>query len=147
MIFHGANPAGGHDVADQAELLARTTEIVVAHLRKNTVSVDQVPALINDIHQTLAGLGVEEPDLTPAIPIKRSVRKATIVCLECGKVAKMLKRHLSSAHGLGVNEYRARWGLPADYPMVAPDYAAARSALAKRIGLGRKPRKRGRKKG
>ncbi len=134
-------------MADQAELLARTTEIVAAHLRKNTVPVDQVPALINDIHKTLVGLGVEEPDLTPAVPIKRSIRKATIVCLECGKPGKMLKRHLSTAHGLGVKEYRARWKLPADYPMVAPNYAAQRSELAKKIGLGRKPRKRGRKKG
>ncbi len=134
-------------MADQAELLARTTEIVSAHLRKNTVPVDQVPALISDIHQALAGLGSEEPDLTPAVPIKRSVRKATIVCLECGKSGKLLKRHLSSAHGLGVKEYRARWGLPADYPMVAPNYSAQRSAMAKKIGLGRKPTKRGRKKG
>ena len=134
-------------MADQTELLARTTEIVAAHVATNTVPVDQVPALINDIHQTLAGLGAEEPDLTPAVPIKRSVRKATIVCLECGKTGKMLKRHLSTAHGLGVKEYRVRWGLPADYPMVAPNYAAERSRLAKKIGLGRKPRKRGRKKG
>ncbi len=134
-------------MADQAELLARTAEIVSAHLRGNTVPVDQVPALINDIHQTLAGLGVEEPDLTPAVPIKRSVRKATIVCLECGKVGKTLKRHLSTAHGLGVKEYRERWKLPKDYPLVAPNYAAQRSELAKKIGLGRKPRKRGRKKG
>ena len=134
-------------MADQAGLLARTTEIVSAHLRKNTVPVDQVAALINDIHQTLAGLGSEEPERTPAVPIKRSVRKASIVCLECGKTGKMLKRHLSSAHGLGVKDYRARWGLPADYPMVAPNYAAQRSELAKKIGLGGKPRKRGRKKG
>ncbi len=134
-------------MADQVELLARTTEIVAAHLRENTVPVDQVPALINDIHQTLAGLDVEEPELTPAVPIKRSVRKATIVCLECGKSGKMLKRHLSTAHGLGVKEYRARWKLPSDYPMVAPNYAAQRSEMAKKIGLGTKPRKRGRKKG
>ena len=131
-------------MADQTELLARTTEIVAAHLRKNAVPVDQVSALINDIHETLAGLGTEEPDLTPAVPIKRSIRKATIVCLECGRSRKVLKGHLSAAHGLGVKEYRERWGLPADYPMVAPDYAAARSVLAKRIGLGTKPRKRGR---
>ena len=134
-------------MADHAELLARTTEIVSAHLRKNTVSVDQVPALINDIHQALAGLGVEEPERTPAVPIKRSVRKASVVCLECGKVGKVLKRHLSTAHSLGVKEYRERWGLPSDYPMVAPNYAALRSAMAKKIGLGTKPRKRGRKKG
>ncbi len=134
-------------MADQAELLARTTEIVAAHLRKNAVPVDQVPALISDIHRALASLGSEEPDLTPAVPIKRSVRKATIVCLECGRSGKVLKRHLSTAHGLGVKGYRERWGLPADYPMVAPNYAAQRSAMAKKIGLGRKPRKRGRKKG
>ena len=134
-------------MADQAGLLARTTEIVAAHLRKNTVPVDQVPALISDIHQTIAGLGIEQPDLTPAVPIKRSVRKATIVCLECGKTGKMLKRHLSTAHGLVVSEYRARWKLPADYPVVAPNYAAARSELAKKIGLGRKPMKRRQKKG
>ncbi len=134
-------------MADQHNLLARTTEIVSAHLRKNTVSVDQVPALINDIHQTLAGLGVEEPDRTPAVPIKRSVRKATIVCLECGKVGKVLKRHLSTSHGLSVEEYRARWKLPSDYPMISPNYAAQRSELAKKIGLGTRPRKRGRKKG
>ena len=133
-------------MADQIELLGRTAEIVAAHLRKNEVPVDQLPALINDIRQTLAGLGVEEPERTPAVPINRSVRKATIICLECGKTGKMLKRHLSTSHGLGVSEYRARWGLPADYPMVAPNYAAQRSELAKKIGLGRKPRKRGRKK-
>ena len=134
-------------MADQAELLARTTEIVAAHVAKYAVAVDQIPALISNIHQTLAGLGVEEPDLTPAVPIKRSVRKASIVCLECGKVGKMLKRHLSTAHGLSVIDYRERWGLPADYPMASPNYAAQRSELAKKIGFGRKPRKRGRKKG
>ena len=134
-------------MADQAELLARTTEIVAAHVAKNAVVVDQIPALISNIHQTLVGLGVEDPDLTPAVPIKRSVRKASIVCLECGKVGKMLKRHLSTAHGLSVIDYRERWGLPADYPMVSPNYAAQRSELAKKIGLGRNPRKRGRKKG
>ncbi len=84
------------------------------------------------------GLGSEGDQATgtPAVPIKNSVRKATIVCLECGPSGKMLKRHLSTAHGLGVNEYRERWKLPADYPMVAPNYAAVRSELAKKIGLG-----------
>ncbi len=134
-------------MADQAELLAWTTEIVAAHVGSSAVPVDQIPSLIKEVHQTLAGLGVEKPDLTPAVPIKRSVRKATIVCLECGKSGKMLKRHLSTAHGLGVKEYRARWKLPSDYPMVAPNYAAQRSEMAKKIGLGTKPRKRGRKKG
>ena len=104
--------------------------------------------MIKEVHQALAGLGSEDQaKLTPAVPIKRSVRKATIVCLECGRSGKMLKRHLSVAHGQGVKEYRERWGLPSDYPMVAPNYSAARSELAKKIGLGGKPRKRGRKKG
>ena len=134
-------------MADQAELLARTTEIVAAHVRNNAVAVNQIPSLINDVHQALAGLGSEDQaKLTPAVSIKGSVRKASIVCLECGKSGKMLKRHLSTAHGLGVNEYRARWGLPADYPVVAPNYSAARSRMAKKIGLGRKVVKRGRKK-
>ncbi len=128
-------------MADQADLIALTAAVVAAHLRKNTVPVDQAPALINDILQALAGLGSEDHNLMPAVPIKRSVRKATIVCLECGRSGKMLKRHLSTAHGLGVKEYRERWGLPADYPMVAPNYAAWRSEMAKKIGLGRKPRK------
>ncbi len=129
------------------ELLTLTTEVVAAHVGSNAVAVDQIPSLINDIHQALVGLGVEKPALTPAVPIKRSIQKNAILCLECGKTGKMLKRHLSTAHGLGVKEYRARWGLPADYPMVAPNYAARRSEMAKKIGLGRKPRKRGRKKG
>ncbi len=134
-------------MADQAELLARTTEIVTAHVRNNAVAVNQIPTLIKEVHQALAGLGSEDQaKLTPAVSIKGSVRKATIVCLECGKLGKMLKRHLSTAHGLGVNEYRARWGLAADYPMVAPNYAAMRSRMAKKIGLGRKVVKRGRKK-
>ena len=125
--------------------LTLTTEVVAAHVGSNAVAVDQIPALIREVHQALVGLGSE--DHTPAVPINKSVRKATIVCLECGKSGKMLKRHLSTAHGLGVKEYRARWGLPADYPMVAPNYSAQRRALAKKIGLGRKVVKRGRKKG
>ena len=134
-------------MADQSELLTLTTEVVAAHVARNTVAVGQIASLINEVHQALAGLGPEDQvKPTPAVPIKRSVRKASIVCLECGKVGKMLKRHLSTAHGLGVHDYRARWKLPADYPMVAPNYAAQRSAMAKKIGLGRKPRKRGRKK-
>ncbi len=135
-------------MADQAELLARTTEIVAAHVGNNAIVVNQIPSLINVVHQALAGLGSEDQArLTPAVSIKGSVRKATIVCLECGKSAKMLKRHLSVAHGLSVKEYRARWKLPADYPVVAPNYAAQRSELAKKIGLGRKRVKRGRTKG
>ncbi len=127
----------------KTELLAMTTEIIAAYVGNNAVAVDQIPSLIKEVQQALVSLGSEgdQPTLTPAVPIKKSVRNATIVCLECGRSAKMLKRHLSTAHGLGVNEYRERWKLPDDYPMVAPNYAAVRSELAKTFGLGRKRRK------
>ena len=122
-------------------LLTLTTEVVAAHIGSNAVAVDQIPSLIKEVHQALAGLGSkDQAKLTPAVPIKKSVQKNAITCLDCGKSAKMLKRHLSTAHGLSVNEYRQRWKLPADYPLVAPNYSAARSRMAKRIGLGRKPR-------
>ena len=132
----------------ETELLNLTTEIVAAHVSKNSISVDQIAALIKEVHQTLSGLGSEtEPMKPPAVSIKRSVQRDAITCLECGWSGKMVKRHLSVAHGLGVNEYREKWGLPSDHPMVAPSYAAQRSRLAKKIGLGTKPRGRGRKKG
>ena len=133
-------------MTDKTELLDLTAEIVAAHVGKNAVSADQLPALIQTVHNALAGLGSEPEKRDPAVPIKKSVGKDAITCLECGKAAKMLKRHLNTAHGLNVQEYRERWGLPSDYPMTAPNYAAARSAMAKKIGLGTKPRKRGRKK-
>jgi predicted transcriptional regulator len=129
------------------EILDLTAGIVAAHVSNNTISVDQIPALIKEVHKTLAGLGSEpEPEKAPAVSIKRSVKKDAITCLECGQPKKMLKRHLSTAHGLSVKEYREKWRLPSDYPLVAPNYAAQRSRLAKKIGLGTKPRKRGRKK-
>ena len=131
------------------ELLDLTTGVVAAHVSNNTISVDQMSSLIKEVHKTLAGLGSEaaEEKPIPAVPIKRSVKKDAITCLECGKAGKMLKRHLSTAHGLTVQEYREKWKLPSDYPMTAPSYAAQRSKLAKKIGLGTKPRGRGRKKG
>lgn len=131
------------------DLLACTTEIVAAHLSNNQIPVDEIPALIQKIYRTLAsvqgdgapvGLSSERPQ--PAVPIKRSVTPDYIVCLEDGKKLKMLKRHLKTAYSMSPEEYRERWGLPADYPMVAPSYAKQRSSLAKDIGLG----KRGRKK-
>jgi predicted transcriptional regulator len=132
----------------ETELLDLTAEIVAAHVSKNPISVDQITALIKEVHKTLSGLGSEpEPMKPPAVPIKRSVQRDAITCLECGWSGKMVKRHLSTAHGLGVKEYREKWRLPSDYPMVAPSYAAQRSRLAKKIGLGRKPRRRGRRKG
>ena len=128
----------------KTELLTLTTEVVAAYVGNNAVAVDQIPSLIKEVQQALVSLGSKGDQVTgtPAVPIKNSVRKATIVCLECGRSAKMLKRHLSTAHGLGVNEYRERWKLPDDYPMVAPNYAAVRSELAKTSGLGRKRWKR-----
>ena len=121
-----------------------TTEIITAYVGNNAVAVDKIPSLIMEVHQALVSVASEgdQATLTPAVPIKKSIRKATIVCLECGKPGKMLKRHLSTAHGLSVNEYRERWKLRADYPMVAPNYAAVRSKLAKKSGLGRKRGKR-----
>jgi predicted transcriptional regulator len=114
-------------------------EIVAAYVGHNTISPDQLPALIENVNQALDRLGVE-PDvpLTPAVPIRRSVEPATITCLDCGYKAQMLKRHLTRAHGMSVAEYRNRWGLASSYPMVAPNYAARRSELAKSTGLGRR---------
>ena len=132
-------------------LITLTSDIVAAHVSNNSVTVDDVPALISNVYSALSGLGgngtseEERPD--PAVSVRASVKKDHIICLDCGKKMKMLKRHLSTEHGLTPDEYRARWNLSADYPMVAPDYAATRRDLAVKIGLGRKPgQKRGRKK-
>ncbi|MCP5396625.1 MAG: MucR family transcriptional regulator [Sphingomonadaceae bacterium] len=132
-------------------LITLTSDIVAAHVSNNNVAVEDVPSLITNVYQALSGLGEsaapveEKPE--PAVSIRSSVKKDKIVCLECGKDMKMLKRHLMTDHGLTPDEYRARFGLNADYPMVAPDYAETRRELAKKIGLGRKPgQKRGRRK-
>ena len=119
----------------------RTSQIVAAYVRKNLITTDQIAGLINSVHSTLSGLGdevVEEPAHVPAVTVRRSVRPDYIICIDCGYKGKMLKRHLQSKHGLSVSQYRTRWKLPSDYPMVAPNYAAQRSAMAKKIGLGRK---------
>ena len=135
---------------DNAELLALTTDIVASHVANNSVNVADLPQLIQQVYGALSELGnpsqAPAAKPKPAVNIKRSVTPDYIVCLEDGVKLKMLKRHLNTAHGLNVQEYRERWGLPSDYPMTAPNYAAARSAMAKKIGLGTKPRKRGRKK-
>ena len=128
-----------------SELLELTTEIVSAHAGNNTVAPSDLPQLIQDVYKTLADVGAAEvaPEKPrPAVSVKKSVFPDFIVCLEDGKKLKMLKRHLKTAYNLSPDEYRKRWGLPADYPMVAPNYAKHRSALAKKIGLGTKPRKR-----
>ncbi len=123
------------------ELLRLTSTIVGAHISNNPVAATDVPGLIVTVHQTLATLGPEEPapKPTPAVPIKRSVTPDYIICLEDGTEHKMLKRHLKTAHSMSPNEYRERWGLPRDYPLVSPNYAKRRSQIAKKIGLGRKP--------
>ncbi len=124
-------------------LITLTSDIVAAHVSNNSVGVDEVPALITNIYEALSGLGktpeVEEAPPEPAVSIRSSVKPEHVVCLDCGKKMKMLKRHLSTDHGLSTDEYRQRWGLAADYPLVAPNYAAKRRDLAKKIGLGRKP--------
>jgi len=131
-------------------LITLTSDIVAAHLSNNNVTVDDVPVLIQNVYGALHGLGnaapvEEKPE--PAVSIRASVKSDHLVCLEDGKKMKMLKRHLMTDHGLTPAEYRARWGLPADYPMVAPEYAEKRRTLAKEIGLGRKPgQRRGRRK-
>lgn len=130
-------------------LITLTSDIVAAHLSNNSVSVDDVPALITSIYGALAGLGqdVVVPEVLPepAVSIRASIKPDYIVCLEDGKKLKMLKRHLMTHYNLTPDQYRARWGLASNYPMVAPNYAEKRRELAKKIGLGRKPgQKRGR---
>jgi len=118
----------------------QVAEIVAAYVKKNPVPADQLPATIATVYAALAGLGNSEPAVapTPAVPIRRSVGPETIICLDCGRKAKMLKRHLLTAHAMTVDEYRTRWALPPDYPMVARNYSERRSALAKTLGLGRR---------
>ncbi|MEQ1497937.1 MAG: MucR family transcriptional regulator [Novosphingobium sp.] len=137
--------------ADTNEMLITlTSDIVAAHVSNNSVSVDDVSTLISKVYGALAGLGqaavVEEVMPEPAVSIRASIKPDFIVCLEDGKKLKMLKRHLMTHYNMTPEQYRARWNLPADYPMVAPNYAEKRRELAKKIGLGRKPgQKRGRK--
>ncbi len=128
---------------------ALTTKIVASHVANNSVVAGDLPKLIQQVFEALSNIssGAASPERPrPAVPVKRSVTPDFIVCLEDGKKLKMLKRHLKTSYGLTPNEYRERWGLAADYPMVAPNYAAQRSALAKKIGLGTKPRKRRRRR-
>jgi predicted transcriptional regulator len=126
----------------EAEILSLTAQIVSAHVRHNSVQADALPALIRSVHGALANIGATAPAPSekpqPSVPVKRSVFPDYIVCLEDGKRLKMLKRHLQTAYNMTPDQYRERWGLPHDYPMVAPKYAAHRSSLAKSIGLGRK---------
>ncbi|MEL6768090.1 MAG: MucR family transcriptional regulator [Pseudomonadota bacterium] len=130
------------DTTDHSEILALTSDIVAAHVSNNPVPPAELPGLIESVFETLSKLGEPAPEpeveLKPAVPIKKSVTDDHIICLEDGKKLKMLKRHLKTAYDMTPEQYRAKWSLPADYPMVAPSYAAKRQQLAKKIGLGRK---------
>ncbi|MCC6827101.1 MAG: MucR family transcriptional regulator [Novosphingobium sp.] len=131
-------------------LITLTSDIVAAHVSNNSVTVDDLPSLITNVYGALSGLGQVVPVVEklpePAVSIRSSVKPDFIICLEDGKKLKMLKRHLMTHYNLTPDQYRQRWSLPADYPMVAPSYAEKRRELAKKIGLGRKPgARRGRK--
>ena len=130
-----------------ADLLGLTAEIVAAHVSNNPVALTDLPNLIQEVYRTLSTVGQPlakpEPERPqPAVPVKKSVTPGYLICLEDGKKLKMLKRHLQTSYNMTPDQYRERWGLPNDYPMVAPDYAKHRSSLAKKIGLGTKPRGR-----
>lgn len=132
------------DQNQKSELLNLTTSIVSSYLSKNAVEINDIPGLIREVFSTLSAISnadqaAEKPQ--PIVPIKKSVQPDFIVCLEDGKKLKMLKRHLKTAYNMSPEEYRQRWGLPSDYPMVAPNYASQRRILAKKIGLGTSRRK------
>jgi predicted transcriptional regulator len=135
------------DPKETNDLLELTTEIVSSHVANNPVAIQDIPDLIRQVYGTLTtidqGPSAQADRPQPAVPIKRSITPDHIICLEDGRKLKMLKRHLKTAYNMTPEGYRERWGLPADYPMVAPNYAKQRSNLAKKIGLGRKPRRRG----
>jgi predicted transcriptional regulator len=134
----GPEVAGGSRVEVHTEL---TTNIVAAYVRRNQIGADQLPILISTVHQALASLGKPvaqfDRERTPAVPIRRSIHRDYVVCLECGWRGKMLRSHLASGHQLSVEQYRVRWNLPREHPMTAPSYSEQRSSLAKQIGLGR----------
>ena len=136
---------------DRGDMLRMTTEVVSAYVSNNVLSPAQLPEVIRAVHTALVQLSgahgeAKQEPLKPVVPIKRSVTPEYIVCLEDGKKLKMLKRHLRTTYNMTPDEYRAKWGLPPEYPMVAPNYAAQRSAFAKKIGLGRKPSAEGRRR-
>jgi predicted transcriptional regulator len=154
VVYRSGWIAGKKYMAE--DVLGLTAQIVSAHVTKNSVSVEELPSLIREVYKTLANVGeavapVEEAK--PAVAVTKSVFPDYIVCLEDGKQMTMLKRHLMTEHNLTVDQYRAKWGLPSSYPMVAPNYAETRSTLAKKMGLGRSrtvvppPKKPGRKPG
>lgn len=127
---------------EEIKIAGMAAQIVAAYVSRNLVPFSEIPELTRSIHAALIGLGngaepTSPADLRPAVPVKKSVTEDWIICLEDGKRFKSLKRHLKSAFGLSPEDYRRKWGLPSDYPMVAPAYSARRSGLAKQMGLGR----------
>lgn len=133
------------DTTERNEIVELAAEIVSAYVSNNTIVAAELPNVINDVYEALArasarGSQPVKEELKPAVPIKKSVAPDHIICLEDGKKFKSLKRHLRTHYNLTPEEYREKWGLPHDYPMVAPNYAAARSALAKKMGLGQRRR-------
>ena len=126
---------------DKLDMIEMTAEIVAAYVEKNAISVTDLPGLIQSVHKALVsvaggGEAVEAPPKEPAVPVRRSITPEHLVCLEDGRKFKSLKRHLRTKYNLSPEDYRAKWGLAKDYPMVAPNYAKARSELAKQMGLG-----------
>lgn len=150
----GTEATGKGKGTGEDDILKLVTEIVAAYVSKNPVPASELPGIIRDVHATLGGFaGISLPGpakgtapRAPAVPVRKSVQPDHIVCLEDGKKLKMLKRYLRARYKMSPEEYRARWNLPPDYPMVAPNYAARRSEFAKKIGLGkgetRKPRRK-----
>ena len=136
------------DHSDESSCIQLTADIVSAYVSNNTVSSAEIPALISQVYSALmrvcngAAVGAPAEPLQPAVPLKRSITPEYLVCLEDGKKFKSLKRHLGTQHRMTPDQYRAKWNLPADYPMVAPKYAAVRSRLAKQMGLGQQRRRR-----
>lgn len=132
------------EALEQDTLINLTADIVAAHVSNNSVSVSDVAGLIANVHSALSGLAApkvqEAPKQEPAVSVRASIKPDHLVCLEDGKKMKMLKRHLMTAYGMTPADYRAKWDLPSEYPMVAPNYAAQRKELALKIGLGRKPK-------
>ncbi len=119
--------------------LGLAAQLATSYIGNNKVTPVEIPALIGSVHAALTRLESGKEIRAPAVPIGKSVKRNEVICLECGNGHKMLKRHLSTAHGLSDDEYRAKWGLERDYPLVAPNYAKQRSEMAKKIGLGRNP--------
>lgn len=146
MISPKKNLPSSETSEHDAHMVQSVAEIVSAYLAHNRVEAAQIPQLINSVHQALVGTRQQVPEVpTPAVSASKSVTPSTIYCLDCGGGFKSIKRHIRAAHSMTPEDYRRKWNLAGDYPMVAPNYAEERSRLAKRVGLGTQPKQRGRK--